>query len=103
MSNEMKRWVLAAHPDGMPTRENWTLETAPMPEPGPGEVLTRAVYLSVDPYMRGRISPQANYAAGVSVGEVMHGGGVGVVVESNDPTPDTRRHRREHAVRLAGV
>lgn len=85
MSNEMKQWILASHPTGMPTAENWRLQTSPMPEPGPGEVLTRAVYLSVDPYMRGRISPRANYAAGVGIGDVMHGGGVGVVVESNDP------------------
>lgn len=85
MSNEMKQWVLASHPTGMPTTENWQLQTAPMPEPGAGEVMTRAVYLSVDPYMRGRISPRANYAAGVGLGDVMHGGGVGVVVESNDP------------------
>lgn len=84
MSNEMKRWVLASHPKGMPVQENWTLETAPMPEPKDGEVLTRAIYLSVDPYMRGRISARANYAAGVAVGDVMHGGGVGIVVESND-------------------
>ncbi len=86
MPTEMKRWVLAAHPTGMPALENWSLETAPVPEPGPGEVLTRAVYLSVDPYMRGRISARANYAAGVRIGDVMHGGGVGVVVESNDPS-----------------
>lgn len=85
MSNEMKQWVLTSHPTGMPTKANWALKTAPMPEPGPGEVLTRAVYLSVDPYMRGRISPRANYAAGVGIGDVMHGGGVGVVVESRDP------------------
>jgi len=86
MSNEMKRWVLAAHPTGMPTLDNWSMESAPVPEPGQGEVLTRAVYLSVDPYMRGRISARANYAAGVQIGDVMHGGGVGVVVESKDPS-----------------
>lgn len=83
MSNEMKQWVLASHPTGMPSLENWSIQTAPVPDPGPGEVLTRAVYLSVDPYMRGRISPRANYASGVGIGDVMHGGGVGVVVESN--------------------
>ncbi len=79
---ENRQWVLASHPTGMPDLANWRLETAPIPDPEDGEVLIRALYLSVDPYMRGRISPQKNYAAGVSVGEVMQGGGVGVVVKS---------------------
>src|SRR4029079_8228673 len=55
---------------------------APIPDPGPGEILARAIYLDVAPYMRGRISPQKNYAAGVKPGEVMLGGGIGEVVES---------------------
>lgn len=82
---ENKAWVLNTHPTGMPEAGHWTLETKPMPEPGEGEVLIKAIYLSVDPYMRGRISPKANYAAGVKLGEIMHGGGVGVVMESRDP------------------
>ena len=48
-------------------------------------MLVRALYLSVDPYMRGRISPARNYAAGVQVGQVMTGGGVGRIVSSNLP------------------
>jgi NADPH-dependent curcumin reductase CurA len=78
-----KQWRLASYPEGMPTEANWTLGDAPMPEPGPNEILARAIYLDVAPYMRGRISPQKNYAAGVSPGDVMIGGGIGEVVRSN--------------------
>src|SRR5689334_19597612 len=78
-----RQWRLASYPEGMPTASNWTLSEDPMPEPGPGEVLVRAIYLDVAPYMRGRISPQKNYAAGVSPGEVMVGGAIGEVVASN--------------------
>lgn len=77
-----KSWVLAAFPQGMPSEENWRLEENPIQEPQDGQVLAKAIYLSVDPYMRGRISPKAGYAAGVSVGEVMHGGAVAEVVDS---------------------
>ena len=81
---ENRGWILNSYPTGMPVKDNWTFETLEMPKPGPGEVLIKTIYLSVDPYMRGRISAAANYAAGVQIGEVMHGGGVGIVVESND-------------------
>lgn len=80
-----RRWTLAAYPDGIPTPDTWRLEEAPVPEPGPGQILVRAHWLSVDPYMRGRMSPGANYAKGVGIGEVMHGGGVGEIVASNHP------------------
>jgi NADPH-dependent curcumin reductase CurA len=78
-----KQWRLASYPEGMPTEENWTLAEGPVPEPRGNQVLARAIYLDVAPYMRGRISPQKNYAAGVSVGDVMIGGGIGEVVQSN--------------------
>lgn len=80
-----RQWRLASHPRGAPDLETWSLHEAPMPEPGPGQILIRTQWLSLDPYMRGRISPSANYAKGVSVGEVMQGGGVGEVVASNHP------------------
>jgi len=80
-----RQWRLASHPRGVPDLETWSLHDAPMPEPGPGQILIRTQWLSLDPYMRGRISPSANYAKGVSVGEVMQGGGVGEVVASNHP------------------
>ena len=70
---------------GMPTLENWTLDNQPVPDPGPGQILVKAKWLSVDPYMRGRMSPSANYTKGVALGEVMQGGGVGEVVASNHP------------------
>ncbi|HZM48579.1 MAG TPA: NADP-dependent oxidoreductase [Burkholderiales bacterium] len=85
MTNTNRQWRLASYPDGMPVESNWTLAEAPVPEPGPGEMLVRAIYLDVAPYMRGRISPQKNYAAGVSPGDVMLGGGIGEVMRSNCP------------------
>src|SRR5688572_5386196 len=78
-----RQWRLASYPEGMPTAANWTLGEGPVPEPGPNEMLARAIYLDVAPYMRGRISPQKNYAAGVAPGELMVGGCVGEVVASN--------------------
>jgi NADPH-dependent curcumin reductase CurA len=80
-----RRWLLAGYPDGLPSAENWTIDRRPVPDPGPGQILVKAKWLSVDPYMRGRMSPGANYAKGVGLGEVMAGGGVGEVVASNHP------------------
>lgn len=80
--NVNRQWRLAAYPEGMPGTEHWTLTEAPIPEPGENQMLVRAVYLDVAPYMRGRISPQKNYAAGVKPGDVMTGGGIGEVVLS---------------------
>jgi NADPH-dependent curcumin reductase CurA len=78
MQNVMnRRWLLAGYPEGMPTLENWTLDRQPVPDPGPGQILVKAKWLSIDPYMRGRMSPSANYTKGVAIGEVMQGGGVG--------------------------
>ena len=80
-----RQWLLAAHPEGMPEARCWRLVEREVAAPGPGEVVVRAHWLSVDPYMRGRISPRRNYAAGVEVGAVMTGGGVGEVLESHHP------------------
>jgi NADPH-dependent curcumin reductase CurA len=52
-----RRWLLAGYPEGMPTLENWTLDSQPVPDPGTGQILVKAKWLSVDPYMRGRMSP----------------------------------------------
>jgi NADPH-dependent curcumin reductase CurA len=79
-----RQWRLASYPDGMPVESNWSLAVAPVPEPGRDEMLVRAIYLDVAPYMRGRISPQKNYAAGVSLGDVMVGGGIGEVMRSSN-------------------
>ena len=80
-----RQWVLASHPKGPADANTWRLTEAPRPKPGPGQILIKTQWLSVDPYMRGRISSSANYAKGVQIGEVMQGGGVGEVVESNHP------------------
>ncbi|ETR76931.1 NADP-dependent oxidoreductase [Afipia sp. P52-10] len=80
-----RQWILASHPRGAADEATWTLIEAQRPTPGPGQILIRTQWLSVDPYMRGRISPSANYAKGVQIGEVMQGGGVGEVVASNHP------------------
>ena len=80
-----RQWLLASHPEAMPEESNWRLVEREVAAPGERQILVRAHYLSVDPYMRGRISRRRNYAAGVEVGAVMTGGGVGEVVESNHP------------------
>ncbi len=77
-----RRIVLASRPEGEPRAENFRLETAPAPVPGEGEVLTRTLWLSLDPYMRGRMSAAKSYAQPVGIGEVMEGGTVGEVVTS---------------------
>jgi hypothetical protein len=76
---------LAGRPVGMPEPSDFWLVESPVPEPGPGQFLVRARYLSLDPYMRGRMSDAPSYARPVEVGEVMVGGVVGDVVRSNHP------------------
>jgi NADPH-dependent curcumin reductase CurA len=80
-----RRWLLASYPDGIPTAGNWKLDVEPVSDPHPGQILVKAKWLSVDPYMRGRMSPAGNYTKGVSIGEVMQGGGVGEVVATKHP------------------
>ena len=75
--------TLAARPKGFPKDSDFKLLETPIPEPGDGELLIRIVYLSVDPYMRGRMRDAASYADPVAIGEVMVGGAVGRVIESN--------------------
>jgi len=77
--------MLASYPVGMPQESDFRLEESPLPHAGPGEALIRTLYLSVDPYMRSRITGQTTYAKGTQIGELMTGGVVGQVVESNDP------------------
>lgn len=74
--------MLASRPVGVPKESDFRLEEAPVPEPGDGECLVRASYLSVDPYMRGRISGRKSYAAPVGIGQVIVGRGVGRVIAS---------------------
>jgi len=77
--------VLHSRPTGPPTAANFALVERPMPEPGDGDVLTRTLWLSLDPYMRGRMNDAKSYASPVALGEVMVGGTVGEVVASRDP------------------
>src|ERR1017187_871268 len=77
--------TLAARPVGMPKPSDFRLEESPMPGPGGGEVLVQALYLSVDPYMRGRLTGVTTYARGLDLGEVIVGGAVGRGRQSNDP------------------
>lgn len=74
--------VLAARPDGIPQAEHFEIRTAPVAAPGPGQLLVRNEYLSVDPAMRGWVSAVANYSEPVGIGEVMRSFAVGVVEES---------------------
>ena len=80
-----RRIVLASRPDGAPHLNNFRLEQASVPEPGRGQVLLRTLWLSLDPYMRGRMSAGPSYAKPVEVGEPMVGGTVNEVVASNRP------------------
>jgi len=80
-----KQITLAARPVGFPKESDFKLVESPLPTPGPGQMLVRALYLSVDPYMRGRMSSAKSYAAPVELGGVMTGGVVGQVVESRHP------------------
>jgi NADPH-dependent curcumin reductase CurA len=80
-----QRVVLASYPEGWVTEGNFRLETAPIPKPGEGEVLVKNLWLSLDPYMRGRMSQQKSYAKGVEIGEVMSGETAGEVLESKHP------------------
>ena len=85
MNSTNRQWKLVSYPTGMPTESNWAMSESPIPEPSSGSMLVRAIYLDVAPYMRGRISSQKNYTAGVSPGELMVGGAIGQVVSSNTP------------------
>ena len=80
-----RRVVLVNRPPGEPAESDFRVEEVPMPEPKHGEVLVKVAYLSLDPYMRGRMRDAASYAAPVGLGEVMTGGIVGEVVKSSNP------------------
>ena len=77
--------VLRRRPSGEPRVDDFAMVEDPVPVPGEGEVLTRTILLSIDPYMRGRISERISYAPAVPVGGVMTGESVGEVLASGDP------------------
>ena len=82
-STSNRRLVLSERPKGAPTVDTLRLETGPAPTAGPGQMLLRTEYLSLDPYMRGRMSDAPSYAAPVAIGDVMVGGTVAQVVTSH--------------------
>lgn len=82
-SMENRSILLVSRPEGMPKPENFKLTTAAVPEIGTGEVLIRTIYLSVDPYMRGRMRGVKTYVDPFELGEVLTGGVIGKVIESN--------------------
>jgi NADPH-dependent curcumin reductase CurA len=77
------RVLLAARPSGEPSESDFRIEQMPVPAPGPGEMLLRTLWLSLDPYMRGRMSDAPSYAAPVAIGQVMEGRTVSEVLASN--------------------
>jgi NADPH-dependent curcumin reductase len=85
MADRNRQVLLKRRPTGAPTPADFEIADAPIPDPGGGEVLVRGIYLSLDPYMRGRISGARSYAKPIEVGTVMEGRVVGRVVGSRDP------------------
>src|SRR2546422_6893623 len=81
---ENRRVVLASRPQGAVSEDNFRIESAPLPRCGDGEVLVRNLWLSLDPYMRGRMSDAKSYVKGVDIGEVMVGQTVGEILESKN-------------------
>ena len=77
--------LLSSRPSGEPSQDNFQLAETEIPKPGPGQMLLRTIYLSLDPYMRGRMNAGPSYAPPVEIGEVMGGQSVCEVLESNVP------------------
>jgi len=85
MSQQMNRQiVLASRPTGKPESANFRLDETAIPVPEDGQVLCKTIYLSLDPYMRGRMNAGKSYAPPVEIDEVMGAGTVGQVIESNN-------------------
>src|SRR5262245_61391161 len=82
MSTKNLQIRLASRPSGEPTLDNFVLVEDDIPELQPGQMLLRAIYLSLDPYMRGRMNAARSYARPVEIGEVMEGRTVAQVVAS---------------------
>ena len=80
-----RQWLLANRPAGEPSESDFAMVERPVPEPGEGEFVARALFLSVDPYMRGRMRDVKSYAVPAALGEVMVGGAVSQVIASKNP------------------
>ncbi|GAA4731808.1 NADP-dependent oxidoreductase [Modestobacter marinus] len=89
MSISTREWQLVRRPHGEPVAEDFRLVSAERPDPADGEVVVRTIAMSVDPYMRGRMSAAKSYAASWELGETMQGGTVGQVIASrSDAVPE---------------
>jgi NADPH-dependent curcumin reductase CurA len=82
MPTTNRQFRLASRPIGLPKASDWTVAEAPVGEPGPGHVLVKVLYLSIDPAMRGWMNEGKSYIAPVAIGDVMRAGGVGRVIVS---------------------
>lgn len=83
MTETLSREIrLKNRPTGLPSEDDFELALVPIPEPGPGEVLVRNIYMSVDPYMRGRMVDRESYVPPFQLGQPLEGGCVGQVVAS---------------------
>jgi NADPH-dependent curcumin reductase CurA len=80
-----RQFRLAARPQGLPKRSDWNYTEEPVRDPAAGEVLVKALYLSLDPAMRGWMNEGRSYVAPVGIGEVMRAGGAGRVIASGNP------------------
>jgi NADPH-dependent curcumin reductase CurA len=83
MTEKARRIVLVSRPVGEPTPGNFRVEDTVLPAPGAGEVALRTLWLSLDPYMRGRMSDAPSYAAPVGIGQVMEGRAISEVIASS--------------------
>ena len=81
-----RRITLLSRPVGEPRKADFKLIEEPLPQPGDGQLLCRTVFLSIDPYMRGRMNDAKSYAEAVGIGEVMVGESIAEVIHSNDPS-----------------
>src|SRR2546423_13900869 len=97
MSQPAKRVVLVSRPVGEPKASDFRLEEYAAPTPGEGQVLLRTIWLSLDPYMRGRMSDGPSYAAPVPIGGVLEGATVTAAVASNNPGLAERDLERSRA------
>lgn len=85
MADANVRVLLRNRPVGEPRPSDFEIADSPIPKPGSGEILCRTIYLSLDPYMRGRMNDVRSYAPSVAIGQAMVGGTVSQVVESQHP------------------
>src|SRR5260221_1936356 len=98
MADTNRRVLLKSRPQGEPTHANFDVVDSPIPEPKDGEYLSRTIWMSLDPYMRGRMAETKGNAANVNLGDAMVGGTVGQVVKSKHP----RFKEGDYVVEYAG-